>query len=380
MTRDLAIGGSDVMPRVADSSPDYGRRVESVVAWIMQAHRMAGDGGISKGYHVLRRHWFPSYPETTAYTIPSLLNAAARLGRPDLQCLAVELADYVLASASAEGGVGHWSGRTRTPLVFDTGQAIFGWLAAHRAAGHDRHLNAAAAAGDWLVRMQDPCGAWVQGQYLGVTKVIDTRVAWALLELHRQTGNPTYRSAAVANLDWALEQQEDDGWFRQCALVEGEDPLTHTLAYTAEGLIESGHLMDENRLVEASRRTAEALLSRLRDDGRLSSTFASGWRPTSWSSCLTGNCQLGRLWLTFYRRDGDPRYLNAAMRAISFVMARQRLDGSNPHVRGGIAGSAPIYGRYERFKYPNWAAKFYLDALLALDSVLSFHEEPVYSG
>ena len=35
-------------------------------------------------------------------------------------------------------------------------------------------------------------------------------------------------------------------------------------------------------------------------------------------------------------------------------------------VRGGIAGSAPFYGRYERFTYPNWAAKFYVDALLTL--------------
>jgi uncharacterized protein YyaL (SSP411 family) len=359
---------------------DHRSRIESVVEWIKHAHRMAGDGGISKGYHLLRRRWYPSYPETTGYTIPSLLNAAVRLGRPDLTVLAVELADYLLRSASAEGGVGHWSGANSGPIVFDTGQAVFGWLAAYRAARDERYLRAATEAGNWLVRAQDPSGAWVRGQYLGVTKVIDTRVAWAMLELHELAGDPRYRSAAVANLNWALLQQDQDGWFRRCSLVDGEVPLTHTLAYTAEGLYESGMLLGDEGMVEASRRTADALLSRVRDDGWLSSTYASGWRRTSWSSCLTGDCQLATLWLSYYRKGGDPRYMEAARRVLSFVKARQRLDGSNRHIRGAIPGSAPVFGRYERFKYPNWAAKFYLDALLALDSALFLHEDPVYSG
>ncbi len=33
-------------------------------------------------------------------------------------------------------------------------------------------------------------------------------------------------------------------------------------------------------------------------------------------------------------------------------------------MRGGIAGSAPIWGDYSRFEYPNWAAKFFADALM----------------
>jgi hypothetical protein len=62
----------------------------------------------------------------------------------------------------------------------------------------------------------------------------------------------------------------------------------------------------------------------------------------------------------------DPGYLVAARRAIAFVASTQDLMADHPGVRGGIAGSYPIYGRYGRFKYPNWAAKFFADALLAL--------------
>jgi hypothetical protein len=33
-------------------------------------------------------------------------------------------------------------------------------------------------------------------------------------------------------------------------------------------------------------------------------------------------------------------------------------------VRGAIPGSAPIWGAYSRFEFPNWAAKFFADALI----------------
>jgi hypothetical protein len=33
-------------------------------------------------------------------------------------------------------------------------------------------------------------------------------------------------------------------------------------------------------------------------------------------------------------------------------------------LRGAVAGSSPIFGRYMAFRYPNWAAKFFMDALM----------------
>jgi hypothetical protein len=64
-----------------------------------------------------------------------------------------------------------------------------------------------------------------------------------------------------------------------------------------------------------------------------------------------------------------PAYAEAARRAIQFVSRTQQLKAENPGIRGGIAGSTPIYGHYERFTYPNWATKFYIDALLTLHTL-----------
>ena len=38
---------------------------------------------------------------------------------------------------------------------------------------------------------------------------------------------------------------------------------------------------------------------------------------------------------------------------------------------GGVPGSSPYYGRYMAFRQPNWATKFFIDALLLEDEVLS---------
>lgn len=345
------------------------QRLSAAIHWIEYAHAAMGDGGISKGFDLLRNRWAPSYPETTGYTIPTLLNAAVTLERPELRALALSLADYLLKSTTPEGGVGHWASLRPYPIVFDTGQVLFGWLAAFDASGDERYLGAAMRAGDWLVSVQDSSGSWKGHQHLGVEKVIDTRVAWALLELYCYTHQDSYRQAAVRNLEWAKQQQDTDGWFQRCAFVEGEDPSTHTLAYTVEGLFECGCLLNEVRHIKAAQLTADALLIRQHSDGRLASTYCSTWRETSRSSCLTGNCQMSCLWLRFYNLSGDIRYLDGARKAITFVAATQDLRTSNANIRGAIAGSYPIYGLYERFKYPNWAAKFFIDALLALQEV-----------
>jgi hypothetical protein len=63
--------------------------------------------------------------------------------------------------------------------------------------------------------------------------------------------------------------------------------------------------------------------------------------------------------------EPDARLNEAAERAVTLVGAAQSLRERAPGIHGGIPGSDPVWGRYVRFALPNWAAKFYIDALLA---------------
>jgi hypothetical protein len=346
------------------------RHLEGAIQWILLACEHTTEGGISAGYDPLRRRWLPSYPETTGYTIPTLFVCARAMRSPLLRETAVVLADYLLRVRTADGGVAHWKqdgARRDPPVVFDTGQVIFGWLAAWRESGNATYLEAADAAGAWLLEVQDASGAWTRYQHQGTVKVIDTRVDWALLQLAEATGKEVYASGARRNLDWALRQQQPNGWFQHASFLPGEDPFTHTVAYTAEGLLESGLQMDEQRYIVAAEKVARVMLNRQRPDGALASAYDADWRPKARSTCLTGDCQMALLWLRLYGLSGTGAYLAAARRAIAFVASTQDLRTSNPNIRGAIAGSWPIYGRYARFRYPNWAAKFFIDALLAVE-------------
>jgi len=359
--------GARALPSVlvADSEA-----LEAALSWIEAAWQASRQRGVSKGYDLLRGNWAPPYPETTGYTIPTLLNAAALLQRPVLQRLALTLADFLLERATSDGAVVHWqAGQGGEPVIFDTGQVLFGWVAAYRFSQDGRYLESAARAGRWRAQNQSEGGSWKKFQHLGVEKVIDTRVAWSLLELDAIQPDDILRSAARKNLDWACSMQQPDGWFERCSFWEGSDPYTHTLAYTAEGLYESGTRLQEPRYLGAGRLAAEAMLQRQRPDGSLAGTYGPGWsRPASWS-CLTGNVQMSRLWLLLYRDTGEERFKVAARRALDFVKRCQDLTTANVGVRGGISGSFPVYGGYERLKYPNWAAKFFADAILAFSAL-----------
>ena len=62
-----------------------------------------------------------------------------------------------------------------------------------------------------------------------------------------------------------------------------------------------------------------------------------------------------------YRRAGDL--------LLNFLKALQVLDSENPALNGAIAGSFPIFGDYMRGGYPNWATKYFLDALLLQERI-----------
>ena len=82
----------------------------------------------------------------------------------------------------------------------------------------------------------------------------------------------------------------------------------------------------------------------------------------SWS-CLTGSVQIAYCWLKLYILDGNSHYLDAACATNRFVRRTVRVAGPDD-LRGGVKGSFPVFGTYNRFEYLNWACKFFIDANL----------------
>jgi uncharacterized protein YyaL (SSP411 family) len=257
-----------------------------------------------------------------------------------------------------------WPDWERAPLVFDTGQIIHGLVRVYEETGRAEFLDSARRAGDWLVEIQDADGAWRKFTSLGIVHTYNVRTTWGLLRLYQACQDPSYRQAAIRNLEWAMDDQEADGWFRNAHFRPAEDPLTHTIAYTIEGLLESGVLLQDQQVIQAAWRAADALRQRQEQDGFLRARYGPGWRSDLSWSCLTGDAQMAILWQRFYPLSGDKSYLQAAEAANTYVKQAQNRTSRLPGVMGGIGGSHPIYGDYEPYRLLNWAAKFFADSLM----------------
>jgi hypothetical protein len=70
-----------------------------------------------------------------------------------------------------------------------------------------------------------------------------------------------------------------------------------------------------------------------------------------------------------FEANGQQLYRDAALRAIELVKLAQPLTNPDPGIRGGIPGSQPIWGDYIQMALPNWAAKYFIDAMLKKEAL-----------
>lgn len=341
---------------------DPQRHLDAALDWLCRAQDVCS-GGISYGYS-LRGGWKDSYRETTGYITGTLFEAAEQLGRPELAERALRAARWLVSIQSRDGGISN-PAYGDDAIVFDTGQVLFGFVDACQRSSDPAFLAAASRAGRWLVDVADNTGLWTRNEHFNTPHVYNTRSAWALLRLDEVAPDADLRRIARRNLDWALESQQPSGLFRNAAFKQGDNPYTHNISYTICGLQESGWILGESAYIDAARRAADAVLKLQREDGFIPGQISPGGHAAARYACLTGNCQLATVWARLFATTGEIRYQDAARRALHFVMSTQMLDERSPEqVRGAIAGSYPVWGRYAPLSYPNWATKFFVDAAL----------------
>jgi hypothetical protein len=279
--------------------------LKETAEWIMRAQDATPDRGVSRMFS-LSKGWGASYPETTGYIIPTLLDYARFSGNDKYKYRALKMADWELTIQLDCGAIqaGTVVVSPKTPTIFNTGQVLFGWISAFKETGKERYLKAATKAANWLVDVQDP-----------------------------------------------------DGFWNSCH-------LTHTIGYSIEGILGIGIALGDQEFIDAAQKPARALISSQATGGSLAGRFDAQWRPSVRWSCLTGIAQIAICWWQLYKITEDKQYRVAALKANQYLKSIQNISIPHPGIRGGIKGSHPINGKYCSYVYPNWAAKFFMDSLL----------------
>jgi hypothetical protein len=355
------------------TDPGISWAVSEGLAWLARAQdaSTSHDGGVARHYG-LGDGWGASYPETTGYIIPTMLEHA-RLRNDDTlreraRRMLSWLASIQLPGGGFQGGVVNQ--KPVVPVTFNTGQILLG-LAAGASEFGDAYRSALRAAGDWLVETQDPDGCWRRypTPFAGPgEKAYETHVSWGLIEAERVEGGRGYAESALRNARWAITHQRTNGWFDHCCLGDRAQPLTHTIGYVLRGVLEVYRFQGEPSLLAAARLTADGLLSAIREDGSLPGKLNADWRGTVSWTCLTGNVQIAHSLLILYELTGHTPYCVAAYDLNRSVRRTLRVDDP-PETRGAVRGSFPIDGDYGCFEYPNWATKFAIDSYTLEQSV-----------
>lgn len=358
ITQDLFFG-----PQAIEAQSKH---LAAAIDWLKLAHDITSDDGVSWGYS-LKGQWRSSYRETSGYIAVTFFNLAKQLKDEDSWQRALAISPWLVNIQNGDGSISNPRYSSKG-IVFDTGQVLPGLVRAFQETQDPLFLQAAQKSGDWLVKIADTEGCWTRNTHFGIPHVYNTRVSWSLLKLNSLNPNSEWERVAIANLDWALSQQKN-GWFEQCAFIPEVPPFTHTIAYAIRGLLESGLLLGEPKYIEAAVRGAEAMMAHVRSDGFIPGQIDTDGRPQGNYCCLTGNCQMAIIWLKLFKLTGDRRYHQAASNSLGYVMSCQDIKTSDPNVRGAIKGSQPLWGKYTRLSYPNWATKFFIDGLLMLSEI-----------
>jgi hypothetical protein len=345
------------------------------VQWICCAQDAFEGGGVARSYSMIyhpyfrKKGWFAPYPETTGYIIPTFFDYARLVNRQEFSDRAVRMADWECRVQMESGAVqGGMIDQAPSPAIFNTGQVIFGWIRAFQETRKPAYLDSATKAGRFLVSQQDEDGAWrkslsdftMSSRMSSYT--YNTRTAWALMELALVTGLEEFKEAAIRNVEFALGQQLENGWFRSNCLTQPEHPLTHTIAYCIRGIMEIGAIIKNQEYIARARKAADAVLARQRPDGSFVGRYNAEWEPAVSWRCLTGEAQMAGIWGRLYQITGKPEYLEGMRRTNAALRKIQFLHTAHPGIYGGISGSKPIHGPYGRFEILNWAVKFFLDA------------------
>ncbi len=346
-------------------------RLRAAVEWILRAQAATETGGVSYSYSPGdgKNGWRPPYPETTGYIITSLFEYSERFGDEHVRQRALDMAywemDVQMASGAVQAGI-LCAASQQTPAAFNTGMVLDGWSTAYRLTNDKLICEAGRRAADFLVSDLDSDGYFTsQGRVVAHrVKTFNCLCAWSLYRFGQIVEDSAYLNAAVRVIEAALNQQQPNGWFANNCLTRHEAPLLHTIGYTLQAILEVGILAQREDFVEAAKRGADPLLSRISSKGFLHGRFYSDWEPASFSSCLTGSAQLAVVYYRLYEHTGVRQYYTKAECLVNYLKALQVLDSPLQKINGALAGSFPFFGQYMAGSYPNWATKYFIDSLM----------------
>ena len=352
-------------------------RLELAIEWLYKSFEVTGGKGFSIGFD-LRRGWRAPYSETTGYIIPTLYRYASLYNKSKAHAIATDAAYWLLSIQKKDGSIIEFVGSPknpviRPPVIFNTGQDLFGLISAFNATGNEKFIEGAKKAAYWIISLQDKEGLWKDHTSFGSEDIAAyySHVTWPLYLIGKLLGDSKIKDHATSSLNRIISLINDNlsvtGWgFNNKGLA-----YTHTIAYTIEGMIEQG-LLDggiASKSFEKAKLISLKTLELVKLNKHLAGSYDLDWKGDYSYVCMPGNCQMALIYIRLFDIHGDLEFLDGAKQILRPVMRHQTGSGIliPSSIQGGIPASwPPILGKYMSWLFPNWAAKYFADSMMAL--------------
>jgi hypothetical protein len=292
--------------------------------------------------------------------LPTLLELHRQTGLGAYRASIAAAMQWLVSIQRTDGSFSDLNGQSQ---VFDTGQILIGFNDMVQHAPDLADLDALRRAAHWLRGIQERDGSFVRNAYNGIPHAYYSRVGAALAVAGRLLGDAAIREAGIANLQWTVAQQQENGFFSHLSF-DSSPPFLHTMVYVIEGLLDGAAETGDASFYRAAVRFADRLrrIAETRD-GVLRSQYRDDYTVANRERCLTGLGQWAGTAFRLWRETGDLGWGRLGREALDFLKTRQ-ISSRDRRLNGGLPGSAPIYGRYMRGAIPNWGVKFFIDAIL----------------
>jgi hypothetical protein len=343
----------------------FHQQTRPTLLWLKQSFEANNLRGSSAYYSRLRyplRGWSAPYPETTGYIIETLLAYHQLTTEQWMLDYAIQGADWIISLQKEDGSLPGGIGEHGKPSVFNTGMMLFGLIAIYEKTNDIKYLASAKKAVQWLLSILEKDGSWQQGAYTeGFTPSYYTRVIWAILKANQHLQSTDIEHDMRRALQFYKNRLTSKNSISDWAFAKNEPAFTHTIAYTMRGFLESSQLLNDVESLTIAQNIAFRLIEDFNKKGKLAGTYDENWKGDYRFVCLTGNAQLSINLFRLYQITDNPifnTYANLFFETIKDAPSKIPIKG----YQGGIAGSNPLWGKYQKFQYINWAAKFWLDA------------------
>ena len=341
------------------------RHIKDAAQWLLFSQNAHDDGGYARHYSLYTKKWDKSYIETTGYIIPTLNDVGKFLDDPKYMESSESAAEWLLHKQNSDGSFSDID--QDIPQVFDTGQCLIGLNEMFEKTNQKKYFEAARKASDWLLQNQEEDGSWIKNSYNYQPHAYYTRVASALIHFSKLSKEEKYLFSGLKNIDWTINKQKENGFFKYSSFSKNETPVLHTIIYILEGLLSSYKLTKKNYIFESALKLAAKLKDiNLQKDIILYSKYDETFKAKDKSKCITGLAQWAGVCLDIYSINNDKNYLRLAKRTIYYLKSKQ-IKTKEKSMSGGFFGSIPFYGDYGSCKILNWNNKFFIDSMIKYD-------------